>query len=182
MKGIKNLKGKKKILTLLFCLTISTAALAQRERTNQFSFGPELGWATSNPLSAFQGNKGWGLGAGGSLQFQRFFTNNLTAGIEAGIITYSGRSRGPDANNKAYTVIPIRVTGNLFVGQLHLGAQIGAGFNSFAGSSFTTFSYSPQVGYNFSRNDVPLDFTIHYDGYAGHDGFGAFMLRLSLVL
>lgn len=168
-------------ITILLFLGASQLVQAQ-EGANQFTFGPEIGWATSNPLNEMEGNKGWGLGLGGSFQFSHFFTDHLAGGIEAGIISYTGRSAGPMFKNKAYTVIPIRIAGNFFLGNLHLGAQIGAGFNSTAGSHFTTFSYSPQVGYNFERKGVPLDLTLHYDGYAGHDGFGALMLRLSLVL
>lgn len=182
MKSKSILPGKKKFLALFICMTVSTIVMAQREHTNQFSFGPELGWATSNPFSNMAENKGWGLGAGGSVQFQRFVKENLTLGIEAGIITYAGRSAGADVNNKGYTIIPVRLTGSVYLGQLHLGAQIGAGFNTLAGKSITTFSYSPQIGYSFTRNEVPLDFTLHYDGYAGHGGFSALMLRLALIL
>lgn len=180
MKTITNIFLKSTIIMMLF-LGASHLAYAQ-EGTNQFTIGPELGWATVNPLDDMEGNKGWGVGFGGSFQFARFFTDQLSGGIEAGIISYSGRSAGPSFKNKAYTVIPIRLAGTFFAGDFHVGAQLGAGFNSYASNHFTTFSYSPQIGYNFDRQGVPLDLTLHYDGYAGHDGFGALMLRLSLVL
>lgn len=173
---------KKIIILTVIALTTTNIAMAQREGKTRISIGPELGLATSNPLKAIPDNKGWGLGIGASLEAEYFFHNNLTGTGYIGLISYAGRSSGPNTKNKAYTVIPIRVGGNLFVGNLHIGAQIGAGINSMSGSSATAFAYSPQIGYNFSRNDKPLDLTFRFDGYAGNGNFSALGLRLSLIL
>lgn len=173
----------KKII-LLIAITIASVSIAsaQREGKTRFSIGPELGYATSNPLKAISGNKGWGLGIGVSAEVEHFFQQNLSGVAHIGFVSYSGRSSGPNTKNKAYTTIPITVGGNAYAGKnIHVGAQIGVGLNTISGSSATTFAYSPQIGYNFhNRNDKPLDLTIKYDGYAGHGNFGALGLRLSL--
>ena len=174
---------KKNLCLLISALTIASISFGQKNGKTKISVGPELGWATSNPLSAVPQNKGWGIGVGASLQVEHFFQEQLSGDIYVGIISYSGRSSGPNTRNKSYTAIPVRVGGNYYVGnKLHLGAQIGVGLNSQGGNSITTFAYSPQIGYNFSRNEKPLDLTFKYDGYAGKGGFGAFGLRLSLIL
>lgn len=155
---------------------------ADRFNTTKFSIGPTIGFAAHNPLKAVSGNKGWSLGAGGVLQLEHFFQENFSGVAQAGIISFAGRSSGPDTKNKAYTTVPVRFGANGYIGSLHLGALMGIGFNSFNGSSATSFAYSPQIGYNFTRNNAPLDFTISYDGYAGHGGFSAFLAKLALIL
>lgn len=175
----------KKISLALALVLLVMGASAQRRDYNRegktkFGIGPAIGWATHNPFSGVPGNKGYGLGIGGILQVEHFFQQTLSGVAQAGILSYGGRSSGTNTKNKAYTAIPIMVGGNFYLNDLHIGALIGAGFNSLSGSSATTFAYSPQIGYNFSRNDFPLDFTVSYDGYAGHGGFSALMARLSL--
>lgn len=174
---------KKIIMMTTIALTISFVAMAQREGKTRFSIGPELGIATSNPLKDDPGNKGWGLGIGASAEVEHFFQQNLSGIFHVGIVSYAGRSNGPNSKNKAYTTVPITIGGNAYAGaKLHVGAQIGVGLNSISGSSATTFAYSPQIGYNFSKNDKPLDLTFKYDGYAGNGNFSALGLRLSLIL
>lgn len=163
-------------------LFLSVSTNAQRLGKTKIGIGPTIGWAVANPYKDVPSNKGWGFGVGGVLNVEHFFTENASATAQAGVIGYAGRSSGTSTKNKAYTAIPIRVGGNVYLANLHVGAQIGVGLNKFAGEGRTTFAYSPQIGYNFSRNDVPLDFTVSYDGYAGHGGFSALMLRLSLIL
>jgi len=175
----------KNVLILLVMLFVASSAFSQskeRQGDNRFGIGPAIGFATSNPLKNEPENKGWGLGAGGMIQLEHFFRGSLSAVAQAGLISFTGRSSGASVKNKAYTTIPIRVGANGYVGNLHLGAQIGVGLNSFGGENKTAFAYSPQIGYNFSRNDLPLDFTLSYDGYAGHGGFSAFLFKLSLIL
>lgn len=170
------------ILTAVILFTAATAT-AQREGKTRFSIGPELGVAASNPYKGIPGNKGWGLGIGASAEVEHFFQQNLSGIIHLGFVSYAGRSSGTNTKNKAYAAIPVMVGGNAYVGgRFHVGAQIGAGLNSMSGSSITTFAYSPQIGYNFSRNEKPLDLTLKYDGYAGHGDFSAVGIRLSLFL
>ena len=174
---------KKYLLLFVMALTVTTLSFGQKYGTTKFSVGVELGYATSNPFKAIEGNKGFGIGIGASAQIEHFFQESLSGVVSAGVISYSGRSAGGNINNKAYTAIPILLGGNLYVGdRLHLGAQVGAGLNSRSGVSSTTFAYSPQIGYKFSRNEKPVDLTFKYDGYAGKYTFGALGLRLSLIL
>jgi hypothetical protein len=173
---------KKILLFMASCFFVCSFATAQREGKTRFSLGAELGLATSNPLSVQPGNKGWGLGVGASTEAEHFYKQNLSGTAYFGVISYSGRSAGSNTKNKAYTVIPVRIGGNVYAGNLHLGAQIGVGLNSMSGTSATAFAYTPQIGYNFSRNDKPLDLTLKYDGYAGNGNFGALGLRLSIIL
>lgn len=161
-------------------MLFSVSVFAQREGKTKIGIGPTIGFATSNPLHKLEGNKGWGLGAGGVITVEHFFQRNVSGVAQAGIMGFAGRSSGSSTKNKGYTTIPIRAGANVYTGNLHFGALIGVGLNSFAGTSETSFAYSPQVGYNFSRNDFPLDFTVSYDGYAGNGGFSALMFRLSL--
>ena len=156
--------------------------MAQREGKTRFSIGPELGIATSNPYHGISGNKGFGLGIGGSAEIEHFFKENLSGIFHVGFVSYAGRSTGSNTKNKAYTAIPVTVGGNAYVGSnFHVGAQIGVGLNSVSGISATTFAYTPQIGYNFrSKNYKPLDLTLKYEGYAGHGNFSDLALRLSL--
>lgn len=170
----------RKHFLLIVMMLVTIGAYAQREGKTKIGIGPTIGWATSNPLHNIEGNKGWGLGAGGVVSVEHFFRKNVSGVAQAGIIGYAGRASGSSTKNKGYTTIPIRAGANVYAGNLHVGALIGVGLNSFAGSGKTAFAYSPQIGYNFSRNDFPLDFTVSYDGYAGHGGFSALMFRLSI--
>lgn len=175
----------KKIFFFTVCALVCGNVFAQsadRFNTTKFSIGPTVGFATHNPLKEVANNKGWSFGAGGVLQLEHFFQENLSGVAQAGIVSFAGRSSGSDTKNKAYTTVPVRFGANGYIGSLHLGAQVGVGFNSFNGASATAFAYSPQIGYNFTRNNAPLDFSISYDGYAGHGGFSAFLARLSLIL
>lgn len=174
---------KKSVLLIAIVLTTASVATAQREGKTKFSIGPEIGLATSNPLSVSPGNKGWGLGIGGSIQVEHFFREKLSGVLYGGVLAFAGRAANANTKNKGYTTVPIRVGGNCYLGnKFHLGAQLGVGMNSFNGGSATAFAYSPQLGYNFSRNEKPLDLTFKYDGYAGNGGFSDVALRLSLIL
>ena len=171
------------LLLFAFLLMGSSLVFAQKEGRTRFSIGPEIGLATSNPLDGIPGNKGWGLGIGGSAQVEHFFREQVSGSLYAGMIGFAGRSASSNTKNKAYTTIPVRAGINYYLGnRIHLGAHLGVGFNSFNSESATAFAYSPQIGYNFSRNDKPLDLTLKYDGYAGNGGFSALGLRLSLIL
>ncbi|MEO9147694.1 MAG: hypothetical protein ABI237_19260 [Ginsengibacter sp.] len=174
---------KKIIILTSIALTTASLAMAQREGTTRFSIGPELGVAASNPLDYIPEDKGWGLGLGASMEGEHFFRENVSGVFYLGFISYAGRSTGANIKNKAYNVVPIRVGANVYAGsRFHFGAQIGAGINSMGGKNVTTFAYTPQLGYNFSRNDKPLDLTFKYDGYAAKNSFSAIGLRLSFIL
>ena len=46
---------------MAIALTTDSVSMAQREGKTKFSIGPEIGLATSNPLSEISGNKARGL-------------------------------------------------------------------------------------------------------------------------
>lgn len=118
-----------------------------------------------------------------SLQIEHFFREQVSGSLYAGLIGFAGRAASSNTKNKAYTTIPVRAGVSYYLGnRIHFGAQFGVGLNSYNGKSATAFAYGPQVGYNFSRNQKPLDLTLKYDGYAGNGGFSAISLRLSLIL
>ena len=174
---------KKYLFLFVLGLTVATVSFGQKYGKTKFSLGPEIGYATSNPFHSLQDNKGFGVGFGGSAQIEHFFQESLSGVVSFGIISYAGRSSGGTDKNKAYTAVPILVGGNAYVGdRFHIGAQIGVGLNSLSGTSSTTFAYSPQIGYKFSRNEKPLDLTFKYDGYAAKRSFSAVGLRLSFIL
>lgn len=174
---------KKHLLLFVLGLSAATFSFGQKYGKTKFSLGAELGIATSNPYKAIPNNKGWGIGIGASAQVEHFFRESVSGTAYFGWISYAGRSTGAEMNNKAYTAVPIRVGANFYVGdKFHLGAQIGAGLNKISGVSNTTFAYSPQIGYSFSRNEKPLDLTFKYDGYASKNNFSAMGLRLSFIL
>lgn len=178
------IKMKKILLLTAIAISATSLTFAQKNGRTRFSIGPEIGIAISNPRKVIPENKGWGLGLGVSAQVERFFQENFSGVVYAGFMGYNGRSSGTSTKNKAYTAIPIRVGGNMYAGNnLHLGAQLGVGLNNLGGASSTSFSYSPEIGYNFrSRNDKPFDLTLKLDGYAGNVNFTAIDLRLSLIL
>lgn len=170
------------ILAFLLMAT-TTIVLGQKIGRTRFSIGPQIGVAASNPLRQVADNKGWGLGIGASVQAEHFFREAVAGLVSLGASTYAGRSAGSNQKNKAYIALPVRVGANFYAGnRFHLGGQVGAGFNSMGGKSTTAFSYSPQVGYQFTRNEKPLDLTVKYEGYAGKYDFGAWGLALSLIL
>lgn len=174
---------KKMILLTVVAFAIASVSVAQRNGKTRFSIGPELGIATSNPYKGITDNKGWGLGIGASAEVEHFFKQNVSGILHVGLVGYNGRSTGSSTKNKAYTLIPVTIGANAYaISNLHVGAQIGVGLNNIGGVSQTAFAYSPQIGYNFSRREKPLDLTLKYDGYAGHGNFSALALRLSLFL
>lgn len=174
---------KKITLFITACVFICSLSFGQKLGKTRVSAGVELGVANSNPLKDIPGNKGYGLGVGVSAQAEHFFKEALSGVASIGLLSYTGRSSGNNQKNKAYTAIPIKVGGNLYAGdKFHVGAQVGVGLNSMGGLSHTTFAYSPQIGYSFSRNDKPLDLTLKYDGYAAENSFSAVGLRLALIL
>ena len=174
---------KKYLLLFVMGLTVTTMSFGQKYGKTKFSLGAELGYATSNPFKDIAENKGYGVGLGASAQVEHFFQESLSGVASFGIVSYAGRSSGTETKNKAYTAVPIMAGGNAYVGdRFHIGAQIGVGLNKISGVSATTFAYSPQIGYNFSRNEKPLDLTFKYNGYAGNGNFSAMGLRLSFIL
>ncbi|MDQ2719774.1 MAG: hypothetical protein M3Z26_08455 [Bacteroidota bacterium] len=174
----------KKIIALtIVALLTASVSMAQRNGKTRFNIGPELGIATSNPYKSEVNNKGWGLGIGASAEVEHFFKQNVSGVFHIGLVGYNGRSTGSASKNKSYTLIPVTIGVNAYaVSNLHVGAQFGIGFNNIGGVNQTAFAYSPQIGYNFSRREKPLDLTLKYDGYAGHGNFSALALRLSLFL
>ena len=180
---IKHKEMRKNILVTIIGLITSLVALAQREGKTRISIGPEIGVAASNPLQEVPDNKGWGFGLGASAEVEHFFRENMSGVFHVGLVGYNGRSSGSSSKNKAYTVIPLTIGANAYVAsRLHIGAQFGVGLNNIGGIAQTAFAYSPQIGYNFTKNERPLDLTIKFDGYAGHGNFSAVGLRLSLIL
>lgn len=130
--------------TLAFIYGSSFGQSGDRFNTTKFSIGPTIGFAAHNPLKEVPGNKGWSLGAGGVLQLEHFFQENLSGVAQGGIISYAGRSSGTDTKNKAYTAVPLRFGANGYIGSLHLGALLGIGFNSFNGASATSLPILPR--------------------------------------
>lgn len=175
----------KRLLFIPVMLFISMTAFSQREEgVTKFEIGPSIGLATSNPLkNDFPENKGWGFGIGGFVTVEHFYKQGVSGVAQIGFMTFSGRSTGSgsSSNNKSYKTIPIRAGGNIYAGNLHIGALVGVGINNFNGSQ-TAFAYAPQIGYNFSRKDTPLDLTVSFDGYAGHGNFSDLSFTLSFVL
>lgn len=180
----------KKILFIVVLAVFTTTVFGQsfdRQLSTRIQIGPAIGFSTHNPLKDVPGNNGWGLGIGGFLQAERFFQENVSGVLQVGVVTYAGKSNGPNTKNKAYNTIPIRGGLNAYYGDLHVGAQIGVGLNSAkihseGSKSQTAFAYSPQIGYNFFRKDVPLDLSLSWEGYLGKGNFSGALLRLSWIL
>lgn len=175
--SIKQTEMKKIIVFTLVTFLTSTIIMAQTDSKFRFSVGPELSFA----LGSFSNSHS--IGIGGSAQAEISLQEHLYGTATFGVIAYNGKSI-PNTNSttKMQIIIPLRVGAKYFLsGGIYVAAQMGVGFlnNYYTG---TSFSYSPQIGYEFkTKSDKALDATFKYEGYSKDGTLGAIGFRLAYI-
>ena len=154
-------------MIIVFC---GNVLFAQTKIKTQFSLGADITYVSNVDQAVF-----WGAGYGGSAQAAYFFSDKLSGTFTAGYAAYPGVSRFGGDIVPAIKIIPVRVGVNYFVYEgLYIAAQIGTGFFNATGigatSSFDfngrSFSFSPQLGYQFKINGIKrIDVSAKYEAY-----------------
>jgi hypothetical protein len=174
---------KKGVLSVIVFFAVSTMALAQKNGHTKFSVGGELGFAVGTFADS------WTIGIGASAMAEHFFTEQISGNATVGINSFFGKSIGTGIKNQDFTIIPIKVGANYWIGDsFHAGAQTGVGIlgggasRSGIEANGVAFAFSPQIGYSFkTNNNKALDITIRYDAYVNKSTFTAPVLKLSYI-
>ena len=163
------------LLSLAGCCMI-TAVLAQKKDNVKFSVGAEVALTTGN----FSNTHSVGIGATGQLEIP--LQEKLNGIAYGGIMLFNGKSYGPGLKFKGATIIPVRVGIKYFLtGSVYTNLQAGLAFIGGYGTG-TSFSYSPQLGYEFQTNSgKSIDLTLKYDAYT-KGSLSSFGLRLAYIL
>jgi len=167
---------KKFILLSLACCGMMTAGFSQKKDNVKLSLGAELALTTGN----FSNTHSLGIGATGQVEIP--LQEKLNGIAYGGIMLYNGKSYGPGLKFKGATIIPLRVGIKYFLtGSVYTNLQAGIGFIGGYGTG-TSFSYSPQIGYEFQTNSgKSIDLTFKFDGYT-KGSLSSFGLRLAYIL
>lgn len=167
---------KKSVLLSLIGTCIITAAIAQKKDNVKLSVGAELAFTTGN----FSNTHSFGIGGTGQLEIP--IQEKLNGVAYSGIMFYNGKSAGAGLKNKGLTVIPVRVGVKYFLtGSVYTNLQAGLAFIGGYGTG-TSFSYSPQIGYEFQTNSgKSIDLTFKYDAYT-KGSLSSFGFRLAYIL
>lgn len=168
-----------KFILLVISVVLMNTVMAQKEKQTLLSVGPELGFTFSkaNTTNSF--------GYGASLQLEQRINDKFRATALVGIINYVAKSspRNVFGNiinpNSKYVAVPLRVGGRYYFDEnLHVGAQVGVGFNT----PGTVFAYSPQIGYSLNIKNVgAFETTFKIDGYAGSGNFNSVGIRIAYI-
>lgn len=163
------------LLTLIGC-SILTAGYSQKKDNIKFSVGAEL----ALPSGSLSTTQSFGVGATGQLEIP--VQEKLNGVAYSGILLFKGKSDGNNRNYPGLTIIPVRVGVKYFLtGSVYGSFQAGLGFYSSLGTG-TSFSYSPQIGYEFQTNSgKSIDLTFKYDAYT-KGSFSSFGFRLAYIL
>lgn len=167
---------KKFILVSLAGCCILTAGFSQKKDNVKFSVGAELAFTTGN----FSNTHSFGIGSTGQLEIP--LQEKLNGIAYGGIMFFNGKSSGSGLKFKGVTIIPVRVGIKYFLtGSVYTNLQAGLGFIGGYGSG-TSFSYSPQLGYEFQTNSgKSIDLTLKYDAYT-KGSLSSFGFRLAYIL
>lgn len=164
------------LVTILFCSLIATA---QKRSIVKLNIGPELAFPTGD-FSNF-----YSFGIGGTAQVEIPLQEKLQGVAYGGVVFYNGKSAGSGLKNKGVTIIPIRIGLKQFLaGSIYGAVQAGLGIiggpDAFSG---TTFSYSPQIGYEFnSKSGKAIDASFKYDAYTKSGTISSLGFRIGFVL
>lgn len=167
---------KKLVLLCLIGSCTITAGFAQKKDNVKLSVGAELAFASGD----FSNSHSFGIGGSGQLEIP--IQEKLNGVAYGGILFYNGKSAGAGLKNKGVTIIPVRVGVKYFLtGSVYTNLQAGLGFIGGSGTG-TSFSYSPQIGYEFQTNSgKSIDLTFKYDAYT-KGSLSSFGFRLAYIL
>ena len=154
-------------------LAVSTGLFAQKESkedSKPLSFS--IGVDGSLPLGTF--GDSYNIGIGGSAQADYKVAESFAITLNAGYLTYSGKSYQTivginpitfqpiygTAKYAAFNLIPVLAGAKYwFSPNVYGSAQLGLSFASGNGNSGSNFTYAPGVGVKFSQFDVLLKYT-----------------------
>jgi hypothetical protein len=152
----KNYKDMKNLLFILAFAASSVSVNAQDANPLKFSIGLEA----ALPVGDFADASSFGIG--GSAQADYWVADKLTLLLNAGYISFQGKSYG-GVRDKASGFIPVQAGFKYKLAeQLYGLAQLGATFVT-EDNSETLFTYAPGLGYQISPN---FDILLKYTGFS----------------
>jgi hypothetical protein len=157
------------LLTALFFSFVCNT-FSQKKNKLKFSMGADVGYVATVDLAVF-----WGTGIGVSAQAEYILSDKISATLTAGYAAYQGVSIFGGDKQDAVKTAPVRLGARYYiVGRLYIAADAGIGFLNSRGIGATntyqfnggSFSYSPQLGYQFMiKGKRHIDLTFRYEGY-----------------
>ncbi len=160
----------KKLFFIAALTATSFGAFAQKDKEESKTLGFSVGVEGSLPMGTF--GDSYSAGFGGSVQGDYKVADKLAITLNAGYISYSGKSYqtlvGFDVNfNPIYGTAKLKSLGLIpvlagvkywFSSNVYGSGQLGLSFASGSGTG-SNFTYAPGVGVKFSQFDVLLKYT-----------------------
>jgi hypothetical protein len=172
----------KKIILVALAVALVAGFSMSANAQQKMSWG--VGAEVLLPMGTF--GDGYSLGFGGMANFQMEFTPMLSAGVEAGYLTWSAKSVPAGMTAPSFHTIPVRVFGRYYfqpAGAFRLYGQAGLGFAFSSASvtvpsvtiggftvgggttsaSSTDFNVYPAIGFTMPLGKMNLDANVKYD-------------------
>ncbi|MFC4262153.1 outer membrane beta-barrel protein [Ferruginibacter yonginensis] len=157
----------KKVFLSVAVIAAAIGANAQTKKTVDNPFKFSIGAEVAAPVGDF--GDSYKVGFGGSLQADYSVAPELSLNVNAGYLTFAGKSQTITVPGGSITFKPenfsiIPVLGGIrynFTPQFYGSAQLGAAFSTEKNGK-TSFTYAPGIGYKFSEN---VDALLKYTGY-----------------
>lgn len=157
---------KKVVLFTVVALLATVTGFAQKGDGFKFSLGAELGTSSGSFSNTYS------IGLGASAQVEIPLQDKLNAVAYGGMLFYNGKTAVQGTKYKGATIIPVRVGVKYFLldgiyGEFQTGLAFYNTSNYGATSTSSSFSFSPQVGYEFkTKSDKAIDATLKYEVYS----------------
>ncbi|MDN3655775.1 outer membrane beta-barrel protein [Ferruginibacter paludis] len=146
----------KKVMLSAVILTLSVlTASAQKESAETNSFKFSVGVEGGLPTGDLKTTSSFGIG--GSIQGDYKATESFALTLNAGYLSFSGKTvslLGESIKYPSINIIPVLAGGKYyFTESVYGSAQVGVSFVSMTGeSSSSAFTYAPGIGYYVSPN------------------------------
>jgi opacity protein-like surface antigen len=166
----------KKLILCAAIAVISISHVTAQSPSGERDFKISIGAEGALPLGKMKDFSSMGIG--GSLQAEYKIGEVVAITLDAGYLTFSGKTQARIVNYDLITLQPIYANVKLatinqipvmagarlyFTENLYVGAQAGITFFSASGSkSSSAFTYAPGIGYNLTPH---LDLMIKYQAY-----------------
>jgi hypothetical protein len=165
---------KKLLLASIIVLTVASVNAQDKAMSTgggiQFSIGVE----PSLPIGDF--NTLYNFGIGGSLQGEYKASSDLGITLNAGYLTYSGKTIS-GFKFPAYSIVPVMAGFKYYFSPKVYGhGQLGVSIGTSSGAT-SNFTYSPGIGFYISNN---VDLLLKYTGISASGGsFNSIGARLA---
>ncbi|HPH83865.1 MAG TPA: hypothetical protein PLC48_00345 [Ferruginibacter sp.] len=171
----------KKVFFIVALTAASFAGFAQSEKEASKPLSFSVGVEAALPIGDF--GDAYKFGIGGSVQADYKVAPELAITLNAGYISFSGKSvtttyviptTPPQTisqtfKNATIGYVPVLAGVKYWFSDLYASGQLGLTFATGNGASGSTFTYAPGIGYKFA----PIDVLVKYVGYAAQNGGSA---------